>query len=419
MLNPQAAVSANMAALPALPLPAAPRSNGSDAGPSFAQMLSVQAPPPAAPPQASASPAPKPVAPPASHDGAPQDAAPPQNGAQAKSGAPATTPAKATGGGANKSAAPSPAKADTPAQAEVVADGKKATDGLDEFTSLMGRPVAAALPADAAAAAAAAQAALQAAAKAPAADAPAPVDTASNDARTGRRAGNVVQDLKADATAARPADAAAGYDATAGRTIEVAKDSSKALDISQPGTHRPGMPDTALPNFAASLQAAMAGSGAADGAASATTSAGIAAPPQSAAFAPEVATRVSLMAVDGVQHAELQLNPADMGPVAVQIVVDGSQAQVSFHVAHAETRQALEQGLPDLAAALQGQGLTLSGGGVFQQAQREARGNGGDTGTDRGSNTAGSRLTGAAPGAGSGTASQVARRTVGLLDTFA
>jgi flagellar hook-length control protein FliK len=432
MLNPQVAVSANKAALPALPSPAAPRSS-SGTGPSFAQMLSVQAPPPAVPTQAAASPAPKPAAAPAPHDNStPPDAAPPPAGVQAKSGAPATTPAKAAGSGTNKSAAPSPAKADTPAKAEAAptADGKAttddapakpATDGLDEFTSLIGRPAAAALPVDAAAAAAAAQAALQAAAKAPATEAPAPADTATSDTRSSRRAGDSVQALKADATTAKPADAAAGHDTTTSRAVDPAKDSAKALDAAQPGAHRPGTPDTALPSFAASLQAATAGSATVDGTAAATTSAGIASPPQSAAFAPEVATRVSLMAVDGVQHAELQLNPADMGPVAVQIVVDGSQAQVSFHAAHAETRQALEQSLPDLAAALQGQGLTLSGGGVFQQAQQQARGNGDDSGTDRSSGTAGSRVAGIGQAAGgSGAETQAAtRRTVGLLDTFA
>mgnify|MGYP003704175263 CR=1 FL=1 len=58
-------------------------------------------------------------------------------------------------------------------------------------------------------------------------------------------------------------------------------------------------------------------------AAAASTYAGIQAPLHSAAFGPELGTRVSLLAVDGVQKAELQLNPTDMGPVSVQIVVDG------------------------------------------------------------------------------------------------
>lgn len=90
-------------------------------------------------------------------------------------------------------------------------------------------------------------------------------------------------------------------------------------------------------------------------------------PLHSAAFAPEMAARLSVLASQGVQEAHLHLNPAEMGPVAVQIVVDGQQAQVSFHADNAQTREVLERGLPDLAAALRENGLTLSGGGVFQQ----------------------------------------------------
>jgi len=85
-------------------------------------------------------------------------------------------------------------------------------------------------------------------------------------------------------------------------------------------------------------------------------------------FASEMSARLSVLASQGVQEAQLHLNPAEMGPVQVQIVVDGQQAQVSFHAEHAETRAVLERSLPDLAAALRDTGLTLSGGGVFQAA---------------------------------------------------
>ncbi|MEJ5999954.1 flagellar hook-length control protein FliK [Paucibacter soli] len=84
-------------------------------------------------------------------------------------------------------------------------------------------------------------------------------------------------------------------------------------------------------------------------------------------FAPEMGAQLSLLAREGVQSAQLLLNPAEMGPVAVQIVLDGQQAQISFHSDLAETRAVLERSLPDLAAALRENGLTLSGGGVFQQ----------------------------------------------------
>ncbi|MFY8118384.1 MAG: flagellar hook-length control protein FliK [Roseateles sp.] len=90
-------------------------------------------------------------------------------------------------------------------------------------------------------------------------------------------------------------------------------------------------------------------------------------------FAPEMAARLSVLTSEGVQRAELHLNPAEMGPVQIQIVVDGQQAQISFMSDQAETRAVLERSLPELASALRDNGLTLSGGGVFQQ-QREREG---------------------------------------------
>jgi len=90
---------------------------------------------------------------------------------------------------------------------------------------------------------------------------------------------------------------------------------------------------------------------------------------QAPEFAPEMAARLTVLAGQGVQKAELHLNPAEMGPVSVKIALDGQDAQVQFHAQHALTREVLERSLPELAAALRDAGLTLSGGGVFQQPQ--------------------------------------------------
>lgn len=90
-------------------------------------------------------------------------------------------------------------------------------------------------------------------------------------------------------------------------------------------------------------------------------------------FAPALGSRLSVMVRDGIDHAQLKLNPAEMGPIEVRISLDGTQAQVDFSAAHALTRQALQDALPALAGALREQGLTLAGGGVFDQT-REQRG---------------------------------------------
>jgi hypothetical protein len=105
-------------------------------------------------------------------------------------------------------------------------------------------------------------------------------------------------------------------------------------------------------------------------------------------FAPALGSQLSVMVRNGVEHAQLRLNPAEMGPIEVRIVLDGTQAQIDFSAAHALTRQALQEAVPALASALRESGLTLSGGGVFEQA-REQRGDPRDDGPRQGGRTYG------------------------------
>jgi hypothetical protein len=91
-------------------------------------------------------------------------------------------------------------------------------------------------------------------------------------------------------------------------------------------------------------------------------------------FREAFALQVSMLARDGVQHAVMQLNPAEMGPISIQISLDGQQAQIHFGCDSAQTRQLVEAGLPALAAALRESGLTLSGGGVSQHAPEPRQG---------------------------------------------
>ncbi len=92
------------------------------------------------------------------------------------------------------------------------------------------------------------------------------------------------------------------------------------------------------------------------------------APLYSPEFAQVLGAQVSLLARDGVQQAELRLHPAEMGPISVQIKIDGKEARVDFSAGTAATREVIERGLPELASALREQGLTLAGGGVFQHS---------------------------------------------------
>jgi flagellar hook-length control protein FliK len=102
-------------------------------------------------------------------------------------------------------------------------------------------------------------------------------------------------------------------------------------------------------------------------------------------FAPAFGHQVRVLVQDGVQHARLHLNPAEMGPITVQIALDGQAAQVHLAAEQPLTRQALEQAMPVLASALREGGLTLSGGGVFEQPRDPQRdGSGAPAGGSRG-----------------------------------
>ena len=219
-------------------------------------------------------------------------------------------------------------------------------------------------------------------------------------------------------SAPEPRSAAGGGTRTAGSDTLAAQDASAAMPASAPrveanGTDR-GTPDKAAVDttpatgdFAAALtsqgpidklparEAAAGGASkdntsiaslAASAAAWAPSAAGAAAaaapvvvtlptPVGAPEFAQALGVQMSVLAKGGVQHAELHLNPADMGPVSVQIVMDGTQARVDFGADVAATRQAIEAGLPALASALRDAGFTLTGGGVSQHSR--GRGEGG------------------------------------------
>lgn len=91
-------------------------------------------------------------------------------------------------------------------------------------------------------------------------------------------------------------------------------------------------------------------------------------------FGTALGTQVAVWVRDGVQEARLQLHPAELGPVIVQIALEGQAAHVDFTAAVAATRDSIEQSLPALAAALREAGFTLTGGGVSSQGGSERHG---------------------------------------------
>jgi flagellar hook-length control protein FliK len=161
-----------------------------------------------------------------------------------------------------------------------------------------------------------------------------------------------------------------GTDTPAGRFAD-------ALAAAGTAVANPTAPTAATARAAEPLPAAAAAAGALAGAAApapstpppAPAEAALPSPPGSPAFAGELAARLTTFVRNGVEQARLHLNPADMGPVEVRIHLDGDAARVMMSADLAPTRQWLEQALPTLAATLRDAGLTLAGGGVFEQTR--------------------------------------------------
>lgn len=74
--------------------------------------------------------------------------------------------------------------------------------------------------------------------------------------------------------------------------------------------------------------------------------------------------RVMWMAGRGIQNAEIRLNPAELGPIRVQVTVDNEVAQLAFTAQHSQTREAIELAMPRLREMLTENGLSLAGSTV-------------------------------------------------------
>ena len=69
----------------------------------------------------------------------------------------------------------------------------------------------------------------------------------------------------------------------------------------------------------------------------------------------------------GEQHVQMQLHPAELGPLSISLKFGEQGAQAHFLSAHAQVRQVLEQALPQLREALAEQGISLGETSVGEQ----------------------------------------------------
>jgi hypothetical protein len=86
-----------------------------------------------------------------------------------------------------------------------------------------------------------------------------------------------------------------------------------------------------------------------------------------ARFAEGLSKAVMMAARDGVQLARISINPPELGPVELRIVLRNDEATVQFASQHGAVRDALDAALPRLREQFEQAGLRLTDSGVFSE----------------------------------------------------
>jgi flagellar hook-length control protein FliK len=72
-----------------------------------------------------------------------------------------------------------------------------------------------------------------------------------------------------------------------------------------------------------------------------------------------MAARISMMMNNGVHTATMQLNPAELGSIHIQLSMQGDSTSVQFQTKNGDTSDLIEKMLPRLNSSLEQQGLRL------------------------------------------------------------
>ena len=171
---------------------------------------------------------------------------------------------------------------------------------------------------------------------------------------------------QADAREAHATRSAAAADASFAATLQA----GKQADISAVA----GKIDTAIQpalNSGTSIAAIGMPNALAATSQPAATQITIATPVPQPQWADDFSQKVTWIATQRSQSAELHLNPAQLGPLEVSLKLNGDQATLQFTSAHAAVREAIEQSIPRLRDMLADSGISLGNTTVSDQAPRE------------------------------------------------
>jgi flagellar hook-length control protein FliK len=145
-----------------------------------------------------------------------------------------------------------------------------------------------------------------------------------------------------------------------------------------------------------------------------TSAARIAVPVGEAGWARAVGEQVAWHVSQNIQSASLRLNPQHLGPMEMQVQMDGDKATLAFTSHHALVRDALESALPRLREMFAEGGLEIVDVNVSQKNaserdEQQANGTGKQSGSEDEAGISGEQLPGALAGLQEG---------VGLVDYY-
>lgn len=144
----------------------------------------------------------------------------------------------------------------------------------------------------------------------------------------------------------------------------------------------------------------------------------IATPLHAANWASDFGEKVVWLAKSEQQSAQLNINPAQLGPVQITLQLNGDQATAVFASPHAEVRQAIEDSLPQLREMLAGAGINLGQADIGANlARQQADGQFKAAAENRSSGE--NAILPAVGGTGETAAGQPIQRGRGLVDLFA
>ncbi len=136
---------------------------------------------------------------------------------------------------------------------------------------------------------------------------------------------------------------------------------------------------------------------------------------QASRWAAEFGDRLAWVANNRFTAATLQINPPQLGPIEVRILMSGDQAAVSFAAVQPQTREAIQQALPVLASSFASQGLSLGQTSVGREHLPQQGGQGGSGGNGSGQP---GLMAASISNAGGLAADTTTRGGNGLVDTF-